>query len=802
MRNIVAFSLALSLTLSFAGCGGDGDGGANKDAAGADGAGVDGAATDAGATDGGEADGGQVDAGEVDAGPNGDFVSRGSVEQIFVTHAPKKTELEALDKAGKVVATGTTDELGSLVFRKIAPGAGYNVRTTKAPELKSGPVTVLSIEGSLPKQAFYDGQVIKPGNGYLKMRDGTTLAYFATLPGPEKDGPYPTVVNYSGYDPGRPGTQVVPEAQKFYCDVLPVLCNAPSDPSAMVAAAGGYATVSVNMRGTGCSGGAYDYFETLQLLDGYDIIETVAAQSWVAHHKVGMVGLSYPGISQMFVAKTNPPSLAGIAPMSVIGNTATTLVPGGILNKGFAVSWINHVYKKAAPYGQKWEQKQVDGGDKVCEENQLLHNQRVNNVEQAKNSAYYQPDLINPLNPSLWVSQISVPVFMANAWQDEQTGPFFSTLLDQFTKSPSRRFMVYNGVHGDGFAPQVLVEWKAFLDIYVARKKPAFGGLIGVLMPQVGEQVFGVGVEMPKSRWDNVKDYKEAKAKWEAEPEVHAVFQSGAVKPIGAPKGSFAKSFSQWPPKETVAQRWFLQPDGTLGGAKPTIANSASQFKLDPTAGDRGILGKGPGLWKAKPAYDWKAPKKGFVAGFSTPALKKNLVMMGTGSLDLWVRSPVAGATDADLEINLTEIRPDGQEMYVQSGWLRASHRKLKKEATELWPEPSLVMEDITPLKVGEWTKMRVAIAAFGHVFMKGSKIRIAIDTPGDSRADWRFSLVEFKSPVHYEIGHDAAHPSSVALPVLDGVGLPDGVTLAACPSLRGQPCRKFVQHDNVIATP
>jgi predicted acyl esterase len=40
----------------------------------------------------------------------------------------------------------------------------------------------------------------------------------------------------------------------------------------------GYATVNVNIRGTGCSGGAFDFFETMQLLDGYDVIETVAAQ--------------------------------------------------------------------------------------------------------------------------------------------------------------------------------------------------------------------------------------------------------------------------------------------------------------------------------------------------------------------------------------------------------------------------------------------------------------------------------------------------------------------------------------------
>ena len=67
------------------------------------------------------------------------------------------------------------------------------------------------------------------------------------------------------------------------------------------------------------------------------MIETVARQPWVLHHKVGMMGISYGGISQLFVAATRPPSLAAITPLSVIDDTATTLYPGGILNTGFAL---------------------------------------------------------------------------------------------------------------------------------------------------------------------------------------------------------------------------------------------------------------------------------------------------------------------------------------------------------------------------------------------------------------------------------------------------------------------------------
>ena len=104
------------------------------------------------------------------------------------------------------------------------------------------------------------------------------------------------------------------------------------------------------MRGTGCSGGAFDYFERLQALDGYDVIETVARQPWALNHRVGMLGISYGGISQLFVAATRPPSLAAIAPLSVIDSTLTTLYPGGILNTGFALSWAeDRVERRRSP---------------------------------------------------------------------------------------------------------------------------------------------------------------------------------------------------------------------------------------------------------------------------------------------------------------------------------------------------------------------------------------------------------------------------------------------------------------------
>ena len=168
-----------------------------------------------------------------------------------------------------------------------------------------------------PSTNIYDQAIPTSGYGYLTTRDGTKLAIDVRLPGGRR----------AVSDPDR---------------VLRLWLRRPAGAQsgiAQIATLLGFAVVDVNMRGTGCSGGAFDYFEPLQTLDGYDVIETVAHQPWVLHHKVGMIGISYGGISQLFVAATDPPDLAAIAPLSVIDNTATTLYPGGILNTGFALPW-------------------------------------------------------------------------------------------------------------------------------------------------------------------------------------------------------------------------------------------------------------------------------------------------------------------------------------------------------------------------------------------------------------------------------------------------------------------------------
>src|SRR5436190_6252752 len=355
------------------------------------------------------------------------FSAHGSVEQVYVTQLAPGAQMSLLNQAGGTVATKQADAQGGLLFRNVSPGTGYRVRLAKG-GAKSGPLRVLSTRPAPPSTHTYHQQIPSSGYGYLTTRDGTKLAIDVhppqdvtnALPGvhpPEVPaGPTPTLIEYSGYGYADPA--------------------GPQNGIAILANLMGFTVVDVNMRGTGCSGGAYDFFEPLQNLDGYDVIETVARQSWVLHRKVGMMGVSYGGISQLFVGATNPPSLAGITPLSVIDNSATTLYPGGILNTGFALTWAQdrvHDSKPAsATGGQPWALQRIKAGDKTCKGNQALHGDAVDLIKKIHDNSYYVPAVADPVSPVTFVKKIKAPVYLACQWTDEQTGGHCPELATHF----------------------------------------------------------------------------------------------------------------------------------------------------------------------------------------------------------------------------------------------------------------------------------------------------------------------------------------------------------------------------------
>ncbi len=392
--------------------------------------------------------------------------------QVYVTGVAPFAQMSLVTSAGQTLETQSADSLGGLLFRNVPPATGYRVRRD-SDGLTSDALTVHSEDAAPWDPGIYNQSIPDNGYTYLTTRDGTKLAIDVHPPtspagepglppgtpipsGPDFAPPYPTLIEYSGYGYADPA--------------------GPDNGIAVLANLMGFAVVDVNMRGTGCSGGAFDFFEPLQSLDGYDVIETIAHQPWVRDHKVGMMGISYGAISQLFTAQLDPPDLEAISPLSILDATATTLYPGGILNTGFAVAWAQQRQQEAQPAGpnsgQPWAYQQIQSGDTTCASNQVLHGEAADlNAKIAANS-HYDPAVADPLDPVTFVNKINVPVFMACQWEDEQTGGHCPELVRHFTGTTQKWFTFTNGAHIDSLDPDTYNRWYDFLELFVAHQAP------------------------------------------------------------------------------------------------------------------------------------------------------------------------------------------------------------------------------------------------------------------------------------------------------------------------------------------
>lgn len=618
-----------------------------------------------------------------------------------------------------------------------------------------------------PGQRHYDDQLLDRGFSYLETRDGTRLSTFVTFPPglSADDGPFPTLVEYSGYEPSNP-------------DAL--------DPARLTLPLLGYALVQVNVRGTGCSGGAFDPFSGLERLDGYDVVETVAAQTW--SDGVGMWGVSYPGIMQLQVASTNPPNLAAIAPLSVISSIEDTLFPGGIYNDGFGRNWTERVTDGAASGGQRWVRDRIDSGDEICRANQALRIHNRNLVQTAEEEPFATP-LSRTRSPETLADRIDVPVFLAGAWQDEQTGGGFPSMIDELqVASPAFRAYLYNGLHIDPLGPEILSPLLQFYDLYVARRSPAVGGGgVELLLAAGTAAFFGTTLTLPRPELAGL-EYEQAKQRWLEQSPIRVLYEVGATAP-NLPVSHFEAGFAQWPPPDLDAERRFLTAGGGIDvDPRPADESVLGRFTTNPEEGSRTVAPDLAEIWSATPGWDWPAADPRNRLSFATGALDELLVLTGPASADLRLRLP-GGEPDADVEVTLIDIGPDGSETFIQAGVLRLSRRALGGDATALRPRITNTAADIDPVEAGEVADARVAILPFAHVLRPGHRLGLTIDTPGASRPEWTFDVIP--RPVTIEV----LSGSSVVLPVVTASETGDiadlvPATAPLCGSLRAQPCR------------
>jgi uncharacterized protein len=700
----------------------------------------------------------------------------GSVNQVYVTGAQPGTSLRLVRK-GKTVSKKPVGSLGGGLFRRVAAGKGYRVRA--ADGSLSVPVGVMSDRSAPKDPSTYNQTLPAGGYGYLTTRDGTSLAVDVRLPGPASAGPYPTLVEYSGYGYANPAG-----AESGISQILNLL---------------GFAVVDVNMRGTGCSGGAFDFFEKLQSLDGYDVVETVARQPWVLNGRVGMAGISFGGISQLFVGATRPPHLAAITPLSVIDNSATTLYPGGLLNTGFTVKWVQDRVDDAKPAtatdGQGWAYKRIQEGDQICKANQTLHTAAADLINKIPRNQVYRPKVADPINPSTFVNRINVPVFLACQFNDEQTGAHCPYLADRFTGTRRKWFTFTNGFHIDSLDPETFNRWFDFLELYVAQRRPQYPPGTAALAPVVYQTAMGVpGVTLPHDPIQDQPTYQGALNAFQAQPSIRVMFDNGAGGSTGSPYPAFERDFSRFPIPKTRARSWFFGAHGSLTGKPPKKGRKGGGQAFSWNKGARpatdfaGTDTGGGDLWTAHPNFDWRQPPAGTAASFVTPPLAHDAGIIGGGAVDAWIRTSVP---DVDLQVTVSEVRPDGKETYVQSGYLRSRFRKLNpKLSSPVEPVLKQGPGDTAKLPKGKLTKLIIPLYYEGHVYRAGSRIRVTVSAPVGDQPIWTFDQAVPTHDAKVTVAFSHEHPSRLILPLVPGVSAP--TPLPPCPGLRGEPCRNY----------
>jgi putative CocE/NonD family hydrolase len=568
--------------------------------------------------------------------------------------------------------------------------------------------------------------------GYLKAPDGASLAYTVLLPGAQ--GRFPVVMVYDGYSAAEEPTTDNGDA-----------------PFMNALAADGFAVMGVNVPGTGCSSGSvYPPFGHVWAEDGAAAVTWAASQPW-STGKVGMLGASFPGFMALYVAAERPRGLVAIAPSAWTGNFYDAVYPGGIYDDLFP-----NLFDADQLQGSLGdEETAAQNQDAQCEQNfavgQATRVPGQNGgpplayvAAQAPQHPYYDSEW----SSLLWelkdaIPSIQVPVLTLNAYQDQiasGTGVDYYSLLD-----PSRSwFVLTNGWHAVADNSNTWVdETVAFLDHFVAGA-------------------------------DNG---------WQNTPKVRIWHETG-INSSDDVEPSWVSSYPSWP-LPTTTRALHLRAGNLLSHRSPASYEAPDSYRYPMPAGSMGdpqgigASASAPtnNLWSSQPV-----PPGGNVT-YTTPPLSNDLDIVGPSSLNLWVSSTTTGP---DVQVTISEVRPDGQEQYIQRGWLRISERKLAPDSTATWPRPTYQQADVQALVPGVPTYARVPIYPLEHIFRRGSSIRISVETPVGITGD--FGFLFDPTPGSNSVWHDRGHASEWVfdtLPITTPVA-----ALPACGSVLEEPCR------------
>jgi uncharacterized protein len=445
---------------------------------------------------------------------------------------------------------------------------------------------------------------------WIPLSDGVRLSAEIWLPEDAEDAPVPALLEYLPYR--KDDETAARDAVRH-----PYL------------AGHGYASVRVDMRGSGDSDGLLlDEYLPQEQLDAVDVIEWLAAQPWCSG-AVGMFGISWGGFNALQVAARQPPALKAVIAVSTTHDRYTDDVHwcGGCVFEPM-LDWATTLlaYNARPPdplvVGQRWRELWLARleGSRPFIESWLGHQRRDGYWLQGSVCADY--------------GAIRCPVYVVSGWSDWYRNPVLALLegLDVPRKGligPWAHTYPEQAAPGPaiGFLQEALRWWDRWLK----------GNENGV----ESEQGLRAWITEPFAPGP----HDELLGRWVAEP--------------------------SWPSANVETQTLTLTADGGLTAGFADEAELAIRGLQ--TAGlDSGWIFSG----------DQRA-EDGRALAFTSAPLRERIELLGIPRLELVFASdrPLALAS-----VRLCDVAPDGVSTLVTRGQLNLAHRDGHETPRQLVP--------------------------------------------------------------------------------------------------------------------
>lgn len=612
--------------------------------------------------------------------------------------------------------------------------AALALATLSACSVSSQPAPGNTAVGSTAAQWEYSRaedypKTVKLPAQYIAMSDGVQLSVQVMLPadasGNAVSTPLPVVLTQTGYNKSASG----------YVDGFAFNSYFVKH---------GYAHVAVDVRGTGTSQGAWEAFSAREQQDYQEVMDWVATQPW-SNGKVGTWGPSFMGITQIFTAAWQHPAHKAVFAIVPMADAYRDIVfTGGQVNVGFIPLWMGLVTGLGAIPAQPSAQALPIVLEHVLDAAAVFQVPVIAQAAVGVDGKNYDGPFWRTRSPIEVADKVQVPTFVVGGLHDlfQRGEPL---LYEAIKNNATSKLLIGPWTHlaasfGQGLpadgVPDLNTIALRWFDRYVRGERNGAES-----MPAVTQYVYGL------ERYVSASD---------------------------------------WPHPQARAERWYLRGDRSLSAQQPAADEAShvtAQIPLE------GLCSVSSAQWTAGtlgliplPCFSGQnnlneLPLLGAIS-YTTAPMSQDYYINGPIAADLWISS---SGTDTSVAVRVTDVDEKGISTEITNGILTASLRAVDDsrsrflDGQNIQPWHPYTAESRQALVPGQATLVNIEVFPTSVLIKKGHSLRLAIGS-----SDFPHGLPPVTDLLDQLLGtlriySDAAHPSSVVLPVVPASALGGG---------------------------